>query len=67
MKNQKIKEETNRQTDRIRPVQKEEMFIRMNESRSHSADSGTASYSSTPRIGFENVRTPRDIRLGAVI
>jgi hypothetical protein len=51
------------------------MFIRMNESRSHrnlplasanrsSADVDAPSYSSTPRIGFENVCILRDIRLG---
>jgi hypothetical protein len=29
-----------------------------------SADTGAPSYSLTPRIGFENVHIPRDIRLG---
>jgi hypothetical protein len=31
---------------------------------SSSADADAPSYSSTPRIGFENVRILRDIRLG---
>jgi hypothetical protein len=52
------------------------MFIKTNKSRSHSEsancqrklqqciDADAPSYSSTLRIGFENVRTLRDIRLG---